>query len=37
MKRSKLLEEIKGMLERATDKEIDIVWHFLRGMIRAKK
>lgn len=34
MERIELLEEIKKLLERATDKELDIVWRFLREVIK---
>lgn len=34
MERIELLEEIKRMLESATEKELDIVWRFLREVLK---
>ena len=34
MERIELLEEIKRMLESATEKELDIVWRFLREVVK---
>lgn len=34
MERIELLEEIRRMLESATEKELDIVWRFLREVVK---
>ena len=34
MERGEMLEEIKRMLESATEKELDIVWRFLREVVK---
>lgn len=36
MERIEMLEEIKRMLESATEKELDIVWRFLREVVKRR-
>ena len=34
MERSELMKEIKKLLKLATKDELDLVWRFLRGLVK---